>query len=382
MKTVLRYPFLLLFPMILVLPFPMIVDSVALGLACLNLLMISVREKKVPQWHSILREPMVWIGLYVLAVDPITSLLRADFQIELRTSRLALFLVPLAFYLFNDHIPRIRKPVLQSFVLGVFLYIVYSYGYLIYFYSFVTKRSFTLNHYLKYDLSEYLPGAYHHSYLGMYMTFSIILFTFGRLVKVKWQLFLICLLILVNQVFMGGKISLILSLLVILAYVWQNSINKRLLLAGIAISSVAIVFFLNLRGLFESLNFSIANRWLSWKCSLNAIIEHPWLGQGKEASYRYLSECMGNEAVSTHNQIFNEFVNYGVFGAWILFFYWLLIKRSGKDLVFALWVGMIIAISLFENLISLQRGILFVSFFAVLFMLSPLDTKAAAATKT
>ncbi len=212
------------------------------------------------------------------------------------------------------------------------------------------------------------------------MTFSIILFTFGKLVKAKWPLFLICVFVIVNQAFMGGKITLILSLLVVSAYVWKKSINKRLVLIGFAIISTGFIFFLNLGGLFKSLNFSISNRLLSWKCSLNAIVENPWFGLGKESTYAYLRECLGNEAVSTHNQIFNEFVNYGVFGAWIILFYWLLIKRSRKDIVFSLWVGLIITLSLFENIISLQRGILFVSFFSVIFMLAPFDGKEEHAT--
>ena len=375
MKLFLRYPFLLLFPLVLVLPFPMIVDSIVLFLACLNLLVLSVAEKKAPSWNSIRNEPMIWIGLFVLLVDPIASMLRLEFNPEIRTSRLALLLVPLAFYLFREYIPKIREAAMFSFVLGVVMYILYSYGYLIYFYANVTNRDFSLDHYLRYDLTEYLPGAYHHSYLGMYMTFAIILLTFGKLIKVKWQLFLACLFIVFNQIFMGGKITLALSLLVIAAYIWQNSSRKKLVLAVVVIFSAGTLFLLNLRGLFESLSFSISNRLQSWKCSINAISENPWFGLGKESTYAYLSKCIGNDAVSTHNQILNEFVNYGLLGAWIFVFYWLLISRARKDIVFALWVGLIIGLSLFENVLSLQRGILFISFFSVLFMLSPISAK-------
>lgn len=281
-----------------------------------------------------------------------------------------MFMVPLVFYLFQSLIPRIRKPVLTSLVLGVLLYIFYSYAYLVYFYTFITNRDFSFNHYLKYDLSQYLPGSYHHTYLGMYMTFAIILLTFGNLLKTKRQILLLSLFILINQVFMGGKITLILSLLVLSAYIWKISINKKLVLTVFVAISVTTIYFLNLRGLFESINFSISNRLASWKCTLEAISQHPWFGLGKEKTYQFLSNCVGNDAISTHNQILNELVNYGILGLWILIFYWLIIKRSKGDLAFVLLATLIIIMSLFENILSLQRGILFVSFFATVLMIS------------
>lgn len=370
MKTALKYPFVLLFPIVLIAPLPLIFESIALFLACANLVVLSVVLKQKPSWESVLNEPMIWIGFYVLLVDPLTSFLRSDIQIEFRTSRLALFLVPLVFYLFKELMPGIRKPVLTSHIIGVLFYIFYSYGYLAYFYSFVSNRDFSLDHYLRYDLYQYLPGAYHHSYLGMYMTFAIIVIAFGDILKKRWHVLLLILFILANQLFMGGKITLILSILVISVYIWKISTNKKLVLTTFIIAAATTIYMFSLRGLFESLSFSISNRLMSWECSVKAFLENLWIGLGKEGTYKYLEQCVGNNALSTHNQILNELVNYGLLGSWIFIFYWLLIKRSKDDFVFKCWVGLVILLSLSENILSLQRGILFVSFFAVVFMLT------------
>lgn len=370
MRTIMKHPFLIGFPLVLVLPFPLIIDSVALVLACVNLLVLSFFDDTAPDWRSVYSEPLVWIGLFVLAVDPLTSLLRGESAFDIRTSRLAFLLIPVVFYLFRDLLAGLRQAIMSSFVLGVVLYIFYSYIYLLYFYTSITNRSFSFNHYLQYDLTEYLPGAYHHSYLGMYMTFAIILLTFGRLIEKKWQALLLSVFILINQFFMGGKITLLLSIILIAFYIWKSSTKKKWVLGAFTITAGLGLIAFYILGLFESLGFSISNRVLSWRCSLEAINQHPLFGLGKDKVFAFLSECVDNDAISTHNQILNELMNYGLFGSWIFFFFWILIKRSRNDLVFALWVVLIIILCQFENVLSLQRGILFVCFFSVTFILS------------
>ena len=230
MRAVLKYSFVLGFPIVLVLPFPLIIDSIMLFLACANLLVLSFFEESTSNWRSVYREPLVWVGVFVLAVDPLASLMRGDISFDIRTSRLAFLFVPVIFYFFKDLLHGIRKAVMSSFVLGVLLYICYGYAYLLYFYTYITNRSFSLNHYLKYDLTEYLPGAYHHSYLGMYMTFAILLLTFGKIIEKKWQALLLSVFILINQFFMGGKITLLLSLILLAFFIWKSSNNKKWML--------------------------------------------------------------------------------------------------------------------------------------------------------
>ncbi|WP_194529153.1 O-antigen ligase family protein [Zobellia roscoffensis] len=312
-------------------------------------------------------------GALVIIIDTFTNSLRSfSFEPVFREVRVSFIIVPLVFWIVKDKMHILRSQLLCSMVLGVLLYILYAYGYLTYFYTnIITNRKFEFNHFLIYDLRENLPGAYHHTYIGMYMTFSIVILLYESLQIKKGYLYSIVFFILLNQVGFGSKLTLLLSL----AFIGFYSMRYLKKEVGIVFNMFVLIvlvllvvgFFINESGMVNSLSFSSSNRIESWQCALQGIYSKPFLGYGHEMSVVYMENCITSNAVSTHNQYLEELINYGFFGIWLPVFLMLLFLRSKDDILFKAFLIMIITIGFFENLMSLQRGVLFFVFFSVVF---------------
>ncbi|CAM3417248.1 O-antigen ligase [Zobellia roscoffensis] len=375
MKLPLEYFFVLVFPMVLALPLPHLISSIALAAALLNVIVIAGAKGawKTISFDGFNQNFLVVFGALVIIIDTFTNSLRSfSFEPVFREVRVSFIIVPLVFWIVKDKMHILRSQLLCSMVLGVLLYILYAYGYLTYFYTnIITNRKFEFNHFLIYDLRENLPGAYHHTYIGMYMTFSIVILLYESLQIKKGYLYSIVFFILLNQVGFGSKLTLLLSL----AFIGFYSMRYLKKEVGIVFNMFVLIvlvllvvgFFINESGMVNSLSFSSSNRIESWQCALQGIYSKPFLGYGHEMSVVYMENCITSNAVSTHNQYLEELINYGFFGIWLPVFLMLLFLRSKDDILFKAFLIMIITIGFFENLMSLQRGVLFFVFFSVVF---------------
>lgn len=372
MKLERNYFFLLVFPIVLILPFPLIVSSISMAAACLNLLILFFIEKKSKRTNDGVF--LIFFGLYIVLLDSVANLFREmNFDLVFKESRMAFFVIPLVLWIGQNQLLEIRKKLLEGIVVGVFLYILYSFGFLIYFYSFLTNRSFAFNQFLKYDLYNYLPGAYHHAYIGMYMTFALIIIT-NNLISIKKSIILfIALIVFACQVFIGGNLSIVLSFIVLCVFIVKQIKLKRAVVRwGLLFSVGAILVVGYFSGVFETISFSVSNRLESWKCSLFGFLDNPLAGLG-DNTFSYLSNCISSDAISTHNQYLNELVTYGIFGGWIFMLFFLLYKRLYINEISKYYILLIIILCFTENILSLQRGILFFTFFTSLFIYTNLQ---------
>lgn len=376
MKFPRKYFFLFLFPLVLALPLPLIVSSVALSLALLNVLLVSVvdGEWKKTTFKELVKAPLVLFGATVLLVDTVTLVLRS-FSLELvfRDVRISFFVLPILFWPFRKQLLPLRKYILGSFVIGVLIYVFYSYGYLIYLYThLISNRTFEFGHFLVYDLRENVPGAYHHAYIGMYMTFSIsIVLSFIK--KRKSNLYFgSALFILVNQVVFGSKLTIALSFILILSFFFKKIKSKSLpsIMAIVMFAFASSVALLTIResDILETIRFSYSNRIESWQCTLKGFIDKPLFGHGHEASVVYIENCVDSDPISSHNQYLDEAINYGLFGLWLPFLFVYLFTRPREDGLLEPFVLLIVVVCFFESLFSLQRGVLFFVFFVTLLL--------------
>ncbi|SHI49970.1 O-antigen ligase family protein [Pseudozobellia thermophila] len=377
MKLPLEYFFVIVFPLVLVLPLPLLASSIALGAALLNVLIVSGARGgwRTVSFKGVNQNILVVFGALIIIIDSLTSSLRS-FSLEpvFREVRVSFIIVPLVLWLVKDKIYRLRPQILFSMVLGVLLYILYSYGYLTYFYTnVITSRNFELSHFLIYDLRKNLPGAYHHTYIGMYMTFSIAILLYGSLGINKIYSYLIVCFILLNQVGIGSKLTLLMSLVLIAYYskkYFKSELTRAFKVFLLFVLILLVVgFFIYESGVFNSISFSSSNRIESWQCALQGFFRKPFLGYGHEMSVVYMDECITSNAISTHNQYLEELLNYGVFGIWLPVLLMFLYLKSKNDGLFKIFLVMIIVLGLFENILSLQRGVLFFVFFSTFFCL-------------
>jgi len=376
MRILLKYFFVLIFPIVLVLPLPLIFSSSALGLALLNLLTVRISNKQIKKGIKLRKKEAILLiaGMVVLFLDVFTHFFR-NFEPKLifREVRISLFLVPVIFYLCKIQLRPIKKHLLFSLVIGVLCYLLYAYGYMIYFYSTIKFRSFEFSHYLVYDLRQNLPGAYHHTYIGMYSAFAIAIVLFKSVKKYDWQRLTLSIFIALNQILIGSKITFLISILIIGLYLLQKAIeNRKFLLKTMAIAGVValtIIILIRKASFFNSVSFSVSNRIESWICSLKAFSENPIWGLGHENSVKFLNSCISTDAISTHNQFLDEIINYGIFGFWLPIFFGLIFFKFRSNKLFKYFIFITFIVCLFENILSLQRGVLFFSFFVSLFFM-------------
>lgn len=378
-----HFPGVLLFPILLVLPFPLIVDSIALALALLNIVLVGLHRREL-QIANGLRAGgflIAW-GAFVLALDWVAQVLRdGSLHFAIRESRISFLLIPLVICLAYTNAKQMSRLISLGLIIGVFLYILYAYGFLLYFYGTQTHRSFGLNHYLIYDLYHYLPGAYHHTYLGMYFTMAV-LFAMDRYRQKRKSIWILAaVFIIVNQVFMGGKVTLAMSIVVLTYHILGTGIitsTKRIwaLLAAVLFSSL-LGYLIMETEVWKTVLFSYENRKASWECSIEIIKEHWLAGIGNGGINQYLESCVDSEALSSHNQYLEELVYYGILGFWLPVFLIASLRRARGDRVYVQFLVLIIILALSENILSVQRGILFFVFYNTVLYLKTFNEKAS-----
>ncbi|MGF1558596.1 MAG: O-antigen ligase family protein [Flavobacteriaceae bacterium] len=383
-KLPLEYSFFLLYPLVLALPLPLISSSIALALGFMNVLVLNIVRGTLKSFvfKGLFNNILIVFGVIVLSLDMLTYSVRSfGLEFFVRDVRVSFLIVPMMMWPIRNQIKNLKKYLLFSLVAGVLLYIIYAFCYLGYFYgSNMTSRRFEISHYLIYDLRKNVPGIYHHTYIGMYMTFAIaILLNYA---KNKFRMFFLALafFILVNQVLFGSKLTLVLSLALVVFYTFKFVKAKLAPLLIVLVLGIVVLSTLVFKsGLVDSLSFSASNRIESWQCALTGFFEKPFLGHGNEASVMYLEKCITTDAVSSHNQYLEEVLNYGLFGLWLPVFFAILLLRPKKPILYTVLVLLFAVVSCFENTLSLQRGVLFFTFFVSMLLFESGADKVACA---
>lgn len=364
-----------LFAFTLALPLPLIYTAIAMGLLIVNAALLCKKENfKLSKW--------IILCFVIFIIDVLRSILFEGSLKGFSETRLSFLILPILFVNIREHLLEQRKNITRFFAFGVIAYVLYAVGYLIYFYIKWHPRyifSFT-DHYVVYVLFNYLPGAYHHTYIGIYIAFAmVILFDdikYTKKLGLRVLKIFLFFLIFLMQFYIGSKMTMILSVLGLLIYISFSRLRKKILIplfSGISVAGL-VFFFLVKDWIIRGINKSVGYRIEYWSKALELIQENPWFGIGVKNIKK--NEILLDEEMRVlipHNIYLHDFLANGIFGLLlILFFFYFLFKKSlsNNDVVFIAFMFLCALLSFTEDVLHVQRGVFFFMLFSTLFVVT------------
>lgn len=375
MKSLLQYEtkdlIFLLFPLALPLPIPLNIKSFTFILFIFGLLFHI--PKKELTFKNIFSEKLTLTCLLIFALDPVLSLLRGN-GLYFRELRLILLIAPAIFFLARNKLNKIKETLLNYFVLGTFLYIIYALGFVIIFFI-ESSETFGFNYFLKYITYHYLPNSIHHTYLGMYFCLATAIIMFHFSIKFYYKIIL-SLIILFPSFILISKFGILVLFTTIISSILVNThkkINrvKRYLILSTLLFVAIIVYLFTFTDLFNPLYDSVYIRAVLYKTAFNGILSNPFIGIGNYAVKPFM-ESQNSEIglMNSHNIFLGEFLSNGVLGfvSLLLIFYIPIRNFSVKNNLLELcFFTFFFLFGLIEHLLNTQNGILFIVFFLMIF---------------
>ena len=340
------------------------------------------------------------IGLYLLHVLGMLfteNIDRGLFDLEVKLSLLAL---PISFigygYLDKEHYEKILKAFLIGITIAALFCLLQS-----------AYKVFMLNAKYFHFLSSRFSVIIHQSYFAMYLVFGIAILTY-----LEWPVFrknspkrtfgtiLLMFFLSISTILTGSKIGFIMWVVVMVAitiYLIKELRQKWMpitLLMGLMSVSLAFVqstpelktrILKVIRLTDGQLNEdatgnieSTAARFLVYKTVGEVLIDQPWYGVGtgdfqdvldaayEEKGYSNLKE----RHLNAHNQFFQSWLGLGIPGLVLMFSIFVVIFQhafSSGERVYLGFAALIALISLTESMLNVQAGVVFFSFFVMLF---------------
>jgi O-antigen ligase len=121
-----------------------------------------------------------------------------------------------------------------------------------------------------------------------------------------------------------------------------------------------------------------------WVLELEVIKQSPWIGNGNGSEKQILKNKYFEEKfyrsylaeLNAHNQYFSFLINSGVVGL-LVYLYFLFFGFSSaikrRDFLLLAFLILITVVSVSENILDVNKGIFFYSFFSSLFLLNPYE---------
>lgn len=364
-----------LFALLIPLPIPLIYSAIGLGLLVLNAILLSDKKLyKVNTW--------VLLGGLFVFIDLFRSIILENFSFKgFDETKMVFLIIPILFFSARKHILAQKKNILRFFTLGVLVYALYSIGFLFYFFIKYSKWytfSFT-DHYVIYVLYNYLPGAYHHGYIGIYIAFAIVILV-EEIKEAKSNklrrliLMLILSIIFCMHFYIGSKMTMIISILGLGFYLVFTITNKKrlqLILFSL-LSGSAILFFAIKDWIMISVRNSIGHRIIYNLESLSLIKNNFWFGIGLKNIKKNQVIIDGElKNLIPHNLYIHDLLSNGILGFILIIFIFCYLYRKAiksKDILFLTFIFMCFLLGFTEDFLYLQRGVFFFVFFASLFL--------------
>lgn len=372
MKSVFKYPGILVFPFTLSLPLPLIASSVAFAFLVLNLIFLARKD----QFNSGIKNPYVLLLIAFFLIDGIRSLIFEFPAFYIRDVKLA-FVTPIFFLMARDHLCKLKRKILISFALGIVIYIIYAWIYVAYFYT-IKYPHYELSltdGYIRYILYNYLPGNIHHTYLGMYIDFIVVtiyIFTVRYKELSLWKGMSLIVFFSFNLLFLGGKGAIILLILLMTLttiVMLRNSYSKKIFYSsvGFLVLIITCAIVLTSSWLPLSLYSSIEKRLNIYNCTIEVGTDNLISGIGYKnirSSSEFCEEY--KKELLPHSSFLNELVANGLLGFFLLVMIFLfLLKKGVNNSLLLLNFSMITAtLCITESILSRQHGVLFFVFFS------------------
>lgn len=288
--------------------------------------------------------------------------------------KLTLFFLPIIFSSISDNLHNIRKRVLQFFLAGVIVYILYCCMYYIYFIYMHPRYTIQIDSYLFWTIENNFPGTFHRTYVGAYIVFaSLLVNRFYFISSCRWykNIYLLTFgLLFVGIFFLGSKLTMFLFVMINIFLLLRN--HKKLIIPLLLSSLVA--FFSIKEWFIRSLKKSLGDRVEFYSESIKIIKENLWFGIGEKNITNKL--VLINDSLTPlipHNVFLKETLSNGIIGlglllSLLLFLFFKAIKIN--NYVFNIFLILVGAIMFIEDFIYMQRGMLFFGFFSLFLLYS------------
>ncbi|MDO6809172.1 hypothetical protein Q4603_11145 [Zobellia galactanivorans] len=365
---------LLLFPFSLSLPVSLKVKSITLVVFFLILLM-NFKWKNFKFEKNCLYNLVFTLFISLFLVEILIGLLTEN-RVLFHEVRLSFLIAPILFYVSGKSLIRYKEKILASFIVGVFVYVFYSIGFIFYFYFIQgSSKPFEFNYYLKYVLYNYMPGAMHHTYIGMYACFALtIILIFSQVNWYKKLIISIPLLLLMP--FIGSKTSLFVTVIVILVWLTRE-FSVRILKWVVPFIVALALSILLYTDIFRTFSNSFKVRLSLLKCTFEGIGENFMFGIGRDEIKTFLATCTkGLYEMDTHNMYVQELLSSGILSLVILIL--LLgatLKLLKNNLLAIMFLCMFMVFGVFEHLLNMQLGVTYFVFFSMCFVVFTTELK-------
>ena len=353
--------------------------------------------------RSLLRkEVLVLISIYGVGLLSLTYSSDKQEGVNIAARQLAILLFPVLFALNGFDANKYRDRLFSFFVITCTATMIYLYAdalITIQYFHLPASSLFTLA-FMNHNFS--LPIEMHATYLSMYVAFSIIVLIF-RITNKKWDsinwLHLCCLFVLILGLLQLSSRSVFIALLLIINIVFPimvftgkqrtRFIFVSLLLSGLAlyaifnINSFRIRYVSELRkDLTQKSDLIEVNesRIARWKATLELIRGSPLIGYGLGSEKKLLKDKYFEKKLFTsflnefnsHSEYLSFLLKNGILGL-LLFIYVLYtgfrISYRQKDMLFLSFMLLVSIVAVSENILDLNKGIFFYSFFFSLFLI-------------
>src|SRR6185312_13415815 len=357
--------------------------------------LIHIRKKNL----QALKNKTVWIiaAIFFLSLFTISYSNYVAEGFKETDHQLAILLFPLGLSLSNLNFEKYKISFLKIFAFTCTITIVYLYF-----------NAFRVIHYYHYPASAIFSKVFlnqnfsapidlHATYLSMYVALSIGIFLYLFFLKFQFQntaYILFTLILFAGLIQLSSRSVVIATLIIILIAVpalllhgkqrWQFSIASLLGLFFLffAITNINALKKRYVSDLKDDLNKNAVTpdltetRMKRWGLELQLISQSPIVGYGGGSEkYVLKKKFFGSYLVelNAHNQYLSFLIKAGIFGL-LIYLYILYFSLSNaikrKDFIFFSFLILISVVSISENILDVNKGIFFYSFFLSLFLLT------------
>lgn len=366
-KRLLKEFGLLLFPFILALPLPLSIKSFALILffaTCLTI--VDWRNIKGEKNRSV--KLIFFLFVFFFLWESIISFLLGNRSL-FHEVRISFLIAPIIFLIAGKALTRFRPKILIGFTAGVYVYILFSIAYVFYFFVISgSSKDFAFNYYLKYILYNYLPGAIHHTYLGMYICLALTIVFFEFKINLLGRIIL-SLFLLISLPLLGSKASLFMALMLVLLWVVKQ-FEIKVLKFIIPVFVVVAVYIYKGTDFFRTFSNSLESRLSLLDCAYKGTKENILFGIGNDNIKMFMEKCTtGAFVMDVHNMYVQEMLSSGVLSLVLLLLLLVVIAQSVKrNLTAFVFIVMFAYFGMFEHLLNTQLGVTYFIFFSLLFV--------------
>lgn len=323
------------------------------------------------------------------------------------TLRLPILLIPVLFSLTDLDIKKYQPLLLKSFALvctATVIYLYFDAYHTIKYYGLPLKTIFTpafTNH----NFSE--PIDMHATFFSFQLVIALVYLVsvVFKQASLSSKLFYAgcCFILLCALIQLSSKS--ILAILFIIAnvaipyYLFKGKSRLRFVVAALTISAVCIAGVLNIPS-FRDRYITALQKDLSvdkpgegsdprlarWHVVVDVIKQKPVMGYGSGSEFLLLKDGFYNAkmyssflaGLNSHNQYLSFLVKSGVWGLLVYLFtliYGFKVAIAKRDLVFISFMLVISVVSLSENVLDMDKGVIFYGFFFAFFMSPDLNKK-------